>query len=172
MRDFNADFLPRLRIFSDPAVSASVLTHSDISDRNILVSRTSSGGANPEDSSLHLVGLVDWEFSGFFSPVEEFLTASDEMLGDVAQQSDPCSDLAHRPFAKWLWTYLEEKGVSTPRRGFISEHWVAAQALYQLRDSIAPWWINEGMDLCELAQELDAAAIRVNSAMRTLTDLC
>ncbi|KAF5005190.1 hypothetical protein FDECE_8348 [Fusarium decemcellulare] len=117
---FIRDTLPKLDLGSgkDMDPSGFVFTHYDLSPRNILIS-----GHPPR-----ITGIVDFEFSGFFPTVEEFLNDSIGNKGD---------------FPSVFWeTYLErlrKNGVATPAAGFGSNFWNRNYGLETLAVRIAPW---------------------------------
>ncbi|MCJ1268817.1 hypothetical protein MMC22_008705 [Lobaria immixta] len=166
VKAFIINSLPHLPIFADPQVTTSVLTHADLSTSNILV----SPGPNtpPGDKpALRISGLVDWEFSGFFSPFDEFLAASEEIfdnyqsVSDLAQSSvDPS-----RSLPKLLLQHLHSLGVSTPVTGAVKRHWHTATRLHQLQENLAPWWLREESQGESLNQELHDAAEKVKAAL-------
>ena len=159
LREFVDQTLPKCPIFhplpsEDTAVS--VLTHADLSRRNILVCRPT-----PE-LPLRVTAIVDWEFSGYFSPYEEFLTADTDLLdfsGDT--QPDLLSDC--------LLAELATRDVSTPRHGWMEEHWELARRNQQVRENIAPWWVRElNLQSSELQDELAKAEVII---VKTLQEI-
>lgn len=166
VKAFIINSLPHLPIFADPQVTTSVLTHADLSSSNILVSP--GPDTQPGDKpALRISGLVDWEFSGFFSPFDEFLAASEEIfdnyqsVSDLAQSSvDPS-----RSLHKLLLQHLHSLGVSTPVTGAVKRHWHTATRLHQLQENLAPWWLREESQGESLNQELHDAADKVKAAL-------
>ncbi|KAM5341389.1 hypothetical protein ACJ41O_014420 [Fusarium nematophilum] len=65
LRAFMSEKLPLLRLTDGDSIPPGefILTHYDLSPRNVLIS----------GQPLRITGLVDFEFAGFFPPVEEFL---------------------------------------------------------------------------------------------------
>ena len=146
LRNFTEQTLPKCPIFhSSKDQAASILTHADLSQRNILVHRPS-----PE-FPLRVSAVVDWEFSGFFSPYEEFLAADSDLL-NFSSDTGPDSLSDH------LLTELALRDVSTPQHGWLREHWELARRIHRVRENIAPWWVRE-LDLqsSKLREELATA---------------
>ena len=165
LQQFLQTTLPDLPLFQDPRLSSPVFTHYDLSSRNILVSRRDC----PPDSSLSISGLVDWEFSGFFSPLDEYLLADDDIVGsanDQQREGEGQGDET-KPFADLLLAKLEGAGVSTPRVGFVKEHWRVAVLLNRLTEAVAPWWLR-GVRGQELERGLEEAAKVVEGVMEEL----
>ncbi|KAH6632569.1 hypothetical protein F5144DRAFT_593297 [Chaetomium tenue] len=100
-----------------------VFTHYDLFPRNILVS-----GESPP----RVTGIVDWEFSGFFAPMDEFL---DDWL-----DAGDWPEAFYTTFLK----ALEEKGVATPVGGVPGDGWHVAYWLERTIESAAPWWLLPG----------------------------
>lgn len=98
-----------------------LFTHYDLFPRNILVS-----GSPPR-----VTGIVDWEFSGFFPPMDEFL--EDWLDGDWPEA-----------FYTTFLTRLEEKGVATPAKCVKGDPWQMAYWLERVIESAAPWWLLTG----------------------------
>ena len=118
------DILPQTSIFchNQGHYTVSVFTHYDLSPRNILVSLSTSG-------QLQVSGIVDFEFSGFFPPEEEFTNTSVTGEGDWPSQ-------AWNSFIE----HLESGDVRVPQ----GELWNQACALVRIIDNIAPWELREG----------------------------
>ncbi|KAL6849286.1 hypothetical protein ACO1O0_008822 [Amphichorda felina] len=125
-----------------------VLTHYDLSPRNVLVS------GNPPRIS----GLVDFEFAGFFPPVEEFL-------------NDCTANAGNWPpvFYDAYLARLEERGVSTPARGLDPVIWNRSFWLYTLTGSIAPWDLPGSCSDKELRERLREAETEVREMLRNLS---
>lgn len=102
---------------------AFLFTHYDLFPRNILV----SGESPPK-----VTGIVDWEFSGFFAPLDEFL----EDWLDAGDWPEP--------FYTTFLKALEEKGVATPAGGVRGDAWHVAYWLERAIESAAPWWLLPG----------------------------
>ncbi len=160
--------LPRLSVFADPRLNlTSVLTNCDLSAQNLLVIRpgaetgglASSGARAP----LRLSGVVDWEYAGFFSLVQEFLTASPELLQDVAGS-----------YAGFLLPALTDCGIDTPIRGeTIKPDWQSVRLLHRLQHLIVPWWTRGLVDDERTKSEDDAIGVLSSliGEIRTLTQL-
>ena len=158
LRKFTEQSLPNCPMFhsSSKDQAVSVLTHADLSRRNVLVHQPS-----PE-LPLRVTTVVDWEFSGYFSPYEEFLTADSDLLDfSVDMESDSLSE--------HLLAELAARDVPTPRHGWLQEHWELARNLYRMRENIAPWWVRE-LDLqsSELQDELAMAEATI---IKTLLEI-
>ncbi|KAI1035223.1 hypothetical protein LB504_006072 [Fusarium proliferatum] len=97
-----------------------VFTHYDLSPRNILVS-----GQPP-----HITGIVDFEFSGFFPPLDEFLNDC------IANDGDWPKDMYDVYLKR-----LEYNGIPTPLEGIKKEDWEQMALLEDLVEKIAPWWL-------------------------------
>ncbi|KIM96973.1 hypothetical protein OIDMADRAFT_169749, partial [Oidiodendron maius Zn] len=124
---FIAQTLPKLvldeypsRSQDDASTGGFVFTHYDLSPRNILIS-----GEPPRIS-----GIVDFEFSGFFSPLEEFLN---DYVGNEG-------DWPREVYKAYLET-LENNGIATPAKSVASLHWKQAYGVEKLVENIAPWWL-------------------------------
>ncbi|OAA45948.1 Protein kinase-like domain protein [Beauveria brongniartii RCEF 3172] len=123
IRRFITYTLPQLHTLTPPNERTSgkfVFTHYDLSPRNILVT-----GSPPQIS-----GIVDFEFAGFFAPVEEFLNDA------VGNEGDWPDTLYKEYLAK-----LEAKGIKTPAAGISELVWETARCLERVADNIAPWWL-------------------------------
>lgn len=94
-------------------------THYDLFPRNILVT-----GSPPR-----ITGIVDWEFSGFFPPVDEFL---DDWLDG--------GDWPKEFYIAYL-KRLEENGVATPAKSVRGDAWQMAWWLEKIIENAAPWWV-------------------------------
>ena len=154
----------------DARALSSRFTHNDLSDRNLLVVRCSRDRELNGESCVYLSGILDWEFSGFFPPFDEFLSASDEMLEDITEDYSEAA-LQNTTYARHLLPELEQRGIDTPRMGFIQEHWEEAKLLHQLRENVAPWWLRERPAGDDLNEELDDAAKKVDMVLKKLTNL-
>ncbi|KAJ9605682.1 hypothetical protein H2200_009531 [Cladophialophora chaetospira] len=137
----------------------SSFTHFDLSPRNILISET---------DPPQITGFLDFEFAGFFPEEEEFLNAQVRQTDDWRQQD-----------WKVLMRNLGSLGQVVPptegvdRETCISEsHWNQLNAVAQITDNIAPWYIQEGAFSAEdLAVECQKAAAIVREKMRELQEL-
>jgi len=170
---FVNDTLPSLPIFSNENVnSTSLLTSCDLSAQNILVTRPDRPPYGRDNVSsgqpkapLRLSGIVDWEYAGFFSPVEEFLTASPETFDLVPHPEDGVGDA----YARCVLPALRARGVDTPHDGgsVFTRSWPEAQLLHRLRDHLVPWWMR-GLDDSERAREIKDASRIVSSIIDQL----
>ncbi|KAM0742912.1 hypothetical protein ACQRIT_003089 [Beauveria bassiana] len=123
IRAFVTNTLPQLHTLTPPHQRTSgefVFTHYDLSPRNILVT-----GSPPKVS-----GIVDFEFAGFFAPVEEFLNDA------VGNEGDWPDTLYNEYLAE-----LEAKGIDTPAAGISASVWDTARCFERVADNIAPWWL-------------------------------
>ncbi|KAF5547556.1 kinase-like domain-containing protein [Fusarium phyllophilum] len=116
---FCQDGLPALKTLNTKDDSF-VFTHYDLSPRNILVS-----GQPPQ-----IIGIVDFEFSGFFPPLDEFLNDC------IANNGDWPKDMYEAYLKR-----LESNGISTPLEGIKNDHWEQMALLEELVQKIAPWWL-------------------------------
>ncbi|KAF5987231.1 kinase-like domain-containing protein [Fusarium coicis] len=116
-----------------------VFTHYDLSPRNILVS-----GEPPQ-----ITGIVDFEFSGFFPPLDEFLNDC------IANNGDWPKDM-YEVYLKRLGS----NGVPTPLAGIKKDHWEQMALLEELVEKIAPWWLPGRFRGEQLKQELNKVKAR------------
>ncbi|RBQ64586.1 hypothetical protein FVER14953_12312 [Fusarium verticillioides] len=121
-----------------------VFTHYDLSPRNILVS-----GQPP-----YITGIVDFEFSGFFPPLDEFLNDC------IANNGDWPKDM-YEVYLK----RLESSGVPTPLAGIKKDHWEQMALLEELVEKIAPWWLPGKFQGEQLEQELNKVKARVGELL-------
>ncbi|PNY22501.1 Uncharacterized protein TCAP_07118 [Tolypocladium capitatum] len=123
IRAFVAEKLPHLQL-TGPSVNEGtspdqhIFTHYDLSPRNVLVS-----GQPPR-----ITGLVDFEFAGFFPPVEEFLNDYIGNAGDWPQA-----------FYNAYLERLEQNCIATPLKSFDADTWNLNCWLETLLGCIAPW---------------------------------
>ncbi|KAL9485217.1 hypothetical protein ACSS6W_004006 [Trichoderma asperelloides] len=118
IREFIDIQLPRLGISSGE--SRFLFTHYDLSPRNVLVS----------EDHTKITGIIDFEFSGVFPELDEFVNDS------VANEGDwPGA------FYEAYLSRLEVCGMKTPRKGIKDQYWREATSLSRLEDNIAPWWL-------------------------------
>lgn len=125
VRTFIDECLPHLEVNSgtlpaEMSTGSFVLTHYDLSPRNILIC-----GSPPKIS-----GIVDFEFAGFFGEPEEFLNDS------VGNDED-----WHPEVYDAYLTQLQMQDVATPRNGFPTHNWDTLRSLERLSENIAPWWL-------------------------------
>ena len=138
----------------------NVLTHFDFSPRNILMSYIGT--------QLRVTGILDFEFTGFCPPEEEFLNATIRQEGDWEERH---WDVIMREMAK-----LEQKVPPTPAlersKCFDETEWKRARIIAKTIDRLAPWEIMEGkFGEEELKRELDEAAGAVNEGLKKLRQL-
>ncbi|KAF4947162.1 hypothetical protein FGADI_10618 [Fusarium gaditjirri] len=139
--------LPAIKAL-DTKDDSFVFTHYDLSPRNILVS-----GQPPQ-----ITGIVDFEFSGFFPSLGEFLNDC------IANDGDWPKDMYE--------TYLKRlgsNGIPTPLEGIKKDHWEQMELLEGLVEKIAPWWLPGGFQGEELEQELKKIKSGVEEILRKLT---
>ncbi|KAJ4202404.1 hypothetical protein NW759_015391 [Fusarium solani] len=149
LRAFISEQLPHLELTDGDGIPSGefVLTHYDLSPRNVLVS-----GRPPR-----ITGLVDFEFAGFFPPVEEF-------LNDVINNGGEWP----REFYEAYLARLHEKGVATPVRGFDPDVWNRNCWLETLVGSIAPWYLPGGWKGEELQAKLREAEANAREMLERL----
>lgn len=153
LRLFHTKTFPHLPCFAEKNLldpkNAAVFTHQDLSPRNILVLQTNSGPA--------VSGVIDFEFSGFFAPEEEFLTSL------VRQGSD-----WPKPFMDVLLTKLKLRGISVPTEE-ANQNFKVLFEVVQLIEDVAPWWLQAGhVTGRELELQLEDAYKRVKASMERL----
>ncbi|KAL2916125.1 hypothetical protein HK105_204216 [Polyrhizophydium stewartii] len=136
-----------------PVCKQAVFTHGDLNMPNILVE------PDTESDSMLVVGLLDWEWAGFFPPQDEY-SASLDFLGDGAERTE--SSLAQAFF-----DVLESAGVATPRT---MDGWADTVLLSELRDSIAHWSLKGEPDLSS-ADVVARVVERAHRAMAALEQL-
>ncbi len=136
------------------------LTHLDFSPRNILIS--SEGGIT------RVTGVLDFEFTGFFPPEEEFLNAMVRQEGDWEKRH---WDVIMQKMARLGQSVPPTLGVER-ERCFDETHWKQARIIAKTIDRLAPWDIMEGKyEDKELKRELDEAAGVVNDGIKKLRQL-
>lgn len=118
IRDFIAVQLPKLEISNEK--NPFLFTHYDLSPRNVLIST----------DQTKITGIIDFEFSGFFPELDEFVNDSVANEGDWPDA-----------FYEAYLGRLEACGMSTPRNGIKDQYWREATSLSRLEDNIAPWWL-------------------------------
>ncbi|KAF5683567.1 kinase-like domain-containing protein [Fusarium denticulatum] len=124
-----------------------VFTHYDLSPRNILVS----------GQPLHITGIVDFEFSGFFPPLDEFLNDC------IANNGDWPKDMYEAYLKR-----LESNGIPTPLEGIKKDHWEQMALLEELVEKIAPWWLPGKFQGEQLERELNKVKARVGEIVEKL----
>lgn len=130
IRKFLDEKLSDFQLFKNDHKSAPtefIFTHYDISPRNILVS------TNP----LRITGIVDFEFSGYFPEMDEFLNDSNNSSGGFP-------GVFPDVFYNTYLAYLEDLRIRTPLRSLDKDNWRQAYQLTRLEDHIAPWWLENG----------------------------
>ncbi|KAB8220149.1 hypothetical protein BDV33DRAFT_172594 [Aspergillus novoparasiticus] len=118
IREFIAVQLTQLGISNGK--SLFLFTHYDLSPRNVLMSA----------DHTRITGVIDFEFSGFFPELDEFVNDS------VANEGD-----WPNAFYEAYLSRLEVCGMKTPKKGIKEQHWEEATWLSRLEDNIAPWWL-------------------------------
>ncbi|EXA36817.1 hypothetical protein FOVG_12699 [Fusarium oxysporum f. sp. pisi HDV247] len=126
-----------------------VFTHYDVSPRNVLVS-----GQPPQ-----ITGIVDFEFSGFFPPLDEFLNDC------IANDGDWPKDMYDVYLKR-----LESNGIPTPLVGIKKDHWEQMALLEELVEKIAPWWLPGEFQGEQMEQELKKVMSRVEKILKKLGD--
>ncbi|KAF5025729.1 hypothetical protein F66182_2196 [Fusarium sp. NRRL 66182] len=132
---------------SNPYANSFVFTHYDLSPRNVLIS-----GDPPQ-----ITGIVDFEFSGFFPPVDEF-------LNDYIGNSQDWTEEVYNAYLK----RLEQNGVPTPLQGIDPECWEKAFLIEQLLQSIAPWYLPGSFRNTELEHELEKSKVLCHNLLERL----
>ena len=144
LQKFIAD-IPSLQL---PPTDTFVFTHYDLSPRNVLTS-----GCPPT-----VTGLVDFEFAGFFQPVEEFLNDYVGNRGDWPAV-----------YYKAYLERLEELGVATPIKSLDKEAWNRIYWLESMLENIAPWWLPGKYEGAALDRELSKAEGLVRETLRKVS---
>ncbi|KAK7574797.1 hypothetical protein V3481_016769 [Fusarium oxysporum f. sp. vasinfectum] len=124
-----------------------VFTHYDVSPRNVLVS-----GQPPQ-----ITGIVDFEFSGFFPSLDEFLNDC------IANDGDWPKDMYDVYLKR-----LESNGIPTPLVGIKKDHWEQMALLEELVEKIAPWWLPGEFQGEQMEQELKKVMSRVWEILKKL----
>lgn len=156
LEQFMAETLPHLHIVGntredkDSSTGRYVFTHYDISPRNVLVA-----GSPP-----HISGIVDFEFSGFYSVLEEFINDYGNNVDDWKQEH----------YTAYL-ERLEEKGISTPHKSIDSVTWKKAHCMDRMLDNIAPWWLPGDKTGDALDEALRQAEATVRENITALKEL-
>ncbi|TQV98419.1 Protein kinase-like domain [Cordyceps javanica] len=126
-----------------------VFTHYDLSPRNILIA-----GSPPEIS-----GIVDFEFAGFFRPVEEFLNDA------VGNEGDWPDHLYKQYLAE-----LEARGIATPAAGISASVWETARCLERVADNVAPWWLPGRYSGAALDEQFAKSAAELQENLKQLSE--
>ena len=139
IESFIRETLPKLKIFQEGNIDTSdefIFTHYDLSPRNVLVT-----GNSPRISDI-----VDFEISGFFSTLDEF-------VNDAVDNEGDWSTVAYRAYCE----RLEQRGVTTPRK-LAQNIWNETCKLRRMEENLAPWWLAEGsVQGTDLTNELEKA---------------
>lgn len=148
LETFLNETLPRLNRTADISnKDRYIFTHFDISPRNVLI------------SDFHeITGIVDFEFSGFFDELDEY-------LNDYAANLD---DWGNRPYQAYL-DRLSANGVKTPTNGIDRKRWEEARCLDRLLENIAPWWLPGDKEGEALEGELRQASDIVLASLNELS---
>jgi Phosphotransferase enzyme family len=146
LEEFAADTLPKLRSVSLGA-SEFIFTHYDLSPRNVLLS-----GSPPRIS-----GIVDFEFAGFFSPLEEFLN---DYVGNNGDWPKEVYDV--------YLQRLEHNGIDTPAKSIGVAEWEQFLWLEKLLQNTAPWWLPGEHRGQSLEAELKKSELIVREMLRNL----
>ncbi|KAI9038152.1 uncharacterized protein KD926_011287 [Aspergillus affinis] len=117
-KEFIATQLPQLGISTGE--NRFLFTHYDLSPLNVLMST----------DHTKIAGIIDFEFSGFFPELDEFVNDT------VANEGDWLD-----AFYDAYLSRLEVCGMNTPRKGIKEQDWKEATTLSRLEDNIAPWWL-------------------------------
>lgn len=147
-KDFSHLLLDSALELTSPGDRKFTFTHYDLSPRNVLVT-----GQPPQ-----ITGIVDFEFSGFFSPIEEFLNDS---VGNDADWDKTTYDA--------YLERLDQNGICTPGKSFEEKFWEQSLALEKLVENITPWWLPGGRQGDKLEEELKKAEREVKKAIEALS---
>jgi hypothetical protein len=151
LKMFVVNTLPRLKVIQQTDAESRgsfVLTHYDLSPRNVLISH----------DPLRVAGIVDFEFAGFFPHLDEFINDAVGNEGDWPQS-------AYQAYCD----RLAERHIVTPLQLTNQDIWKQAHALGRLQESIAPWWLEAGgTQGASLSSELEKAAAIVRQMLLEL----
>jgi len=151
INSFITTILPRLQLLIHPVTDNSfVFTHYDLSPRNILVTTS-------PDATVRISGIIDFEFAGFFPPLDEFVNDYVDNGGDWPA-----------PAYEAYLARLAELGVATPANGTPVKAWEQAHWLGQMLENIAPWWLPGGFVGEDLEKELGKAEGIVRAMLQKL----
>ncbi|KAJ5358659.1 uncharacterized protein N7496_011072 [Penicillium cataractarum] len=120
IREFIAVRLPQLGICN--LQSQFVFTRYDLSPHNVFISV----------DATEISGVFDFEFSGFFPELDEF-------VNDAVDNEGDWPDILYEAYLN----RLEACGMRTPRRGIEERLWREATARSRLGGNIAPWWLED-----------------------------
>ncbi|KAM0261504.1 hypothetical protein ACHAQJ_002186 [Trichoderma viride] len=146
--------LPRLSfddMFKQSAIPTNTFqfTHYDLFPRNILVS-----GSPPR-----ITGIVDFEFSGFFPPIDEFL---DDWLDGGDWPED---------FYIAYLKRLEENGVATPAKSVKGDSWQMAWWLEKIIENASPWWVLGDSDEGQVKKVLEKAELVIQKMLENFSSV-
>jgi hypothetical protein len=147
VRKFMQEILPTMNRVNT-GVDAFIFTHYDLSPRNVLIS-----GSPPK-----ITGIVDFEFAGFFPPLDEF-------FNDYIENSNDWPKDVYEAYLK----RLEENGVATPLKSVDKDHWKQVYLLQQLVQNIAPWYLPSKYRGEGLEEELDKSRVLVEEVLERLS---
>jgi hypothetical protein len=149
VREFIGTTLPKLSFLEDSTPRNFTFTHYDFSPRNVLVS---------ESSPLHITGLLDFEFAGFFPEEEEFANNEVNNAEDWPAES-----------YEFFLRELETLGAKKAETEETQKKQKETCLLMALVGDIAPWFLREGgVKGEELEKELEEAAERVRRGIEKL----
>lgn len=153
LQSFRESLLPHL-LHSDSHNQEErfVFTQQDFAPRNVLVQDSADG-------KLHVSGIVDFEFAGFFPPAEEFLNCK-------ARQSDDWSE----DFFESLCVALASRGIGVPGHNTEMERFDVLRDLAVMIENVAPWWLQDGHVVGKaLEEELTVTCKTVENIIDSLT---
>ena len=134
------------------------LTHMDLAPRNILIST---------EESIHITGILDFEFAGYFPQEEEFINAA-------ARQDDDWEERHWTILMQELAKLGEEVPPMSGLSGdasccFDEVEWDETCAIARILDRMAPWEIRDGLvEEEDLVGELENAAKVVQDSLDKL----
>ncbi|UPK92833.1 hypothetical protein LCI18_003768 [Fusarium solani-melongenae] len=149
IRAFMHDILPQLELASCTGMTDEeyIFTHKDLSPRNVLIS-----GQPPQ-----ITGIVDFEFGGFFPPIEEFLNDFISNKGDWPQA-----------FYNSYLDHLEKNGITTPK-SLNPNVWNRNYRLETLTARVAPWELPGCYEGKGLGTKLDRAESDARDMLQKLS---
>jgi hypothetical protein len=139
---FLLETLPKIDFMAPQDANDFVFTHYDLSPRNVLIVHDEAGPSR-------ITGIVDFEFAGFFPPLEEFV--NDEVHNSGDWDSEVYAEYLNR---------LEEHGIATPGKSINAEAWRRSRFMEKLISLVAPWWLPgeyQGEGLIEKLKEVETA---------------
>lgn len=161
LKSFCTSTIPRLLVppyksetlSDEESQKGMVFTHQDFAPRNILVT--------PSPTGLHVSGILDFEFAGFFPPVDEFLNC-------MVRQSD---DWNTEFFAAFL-PALASRGIAVPGNGIDTREFDILRDLANLIENAAPWYLQAGhIQGKELEKQLSDALKIVDEILAKLESM-